>query len=185
MFIYQTPLHIAAKFGYFEIIEDLLQCSRIEPNAKNRNGQTPLHFAAVFAQIRALQVLLDDQRIDINAQDNLNQTPLFVAVMEDNQEIIRELLSRKASLAVSDIDGNSPLHIAIELHRIGCELLIVDNVKNNNQERYFPELNCCDQNGMTPIQLAAQIGDLESILILRDYADLTHQDHQGICFFSY
>lgn len=61
-----TPLHIAARYGYFDIVKFL--CNRAGANVLNAVGQTPLHTAAAGGHMMILRFLLEHKG-DVNAID--------------------------------------------------------------------------------------------------------------------
>ena len=84
-----TPLHLAAYFGYREIVEFLL-LHHADVNAVNSHGKTPLHRAAFNGHKDiAWLLLLHGARVD--ATDNYGETPLAEAMMYGYSELV-ELL---------------------------------------------------------------------------------------------
>jgi ankyrin repeat protein len=67
----QTPLHLAARFGYLDVVRWLLTHGA-DANARAYNKFTPLHFAQDPEVVR----LLLEHKADINARDSSNRTAL-------------------------------------------------------------------------------------------------------------
>lgn len=92
----KTPIHIAAGFGNYEIIELLLsRTAMMTPIAaskiideKDFYGCTALHYAARYAHLQALDVLLDNGA-DINLQDNRGRNSLHHAVIGNKESPTR------------------------------------------------------------------------------------------------
>ena len=77
-----TPLHLAANFGYKEIVE-LLIAKGADVNAKNGWGGTPLHIAA-FGGHKEIAELLLAKGADVNAKMVGGDTPLDEAINLEN-----------------------------------------------------------------------------------------------------
>ena len=77
-----TPLHLAARWGHFEICE--LICKNLQDsNVTNDNGVTPLHLAAQYDRLTICQ-LLTKNAVDKSPMDNAGWTPFQYAVMNKN-----------------------------------------------------------------------------------------------------
>ena len=50
---------------------------------------------------------------DVNARDHRMQTPLHVAAMEGEQRVMKFLLDKKADAMAKDLDGNTPVDLAM------------------------------------------------------------------------
>ncbi|XP_071041005.1 delta-latroinsectotoxin-Lt1a-like [Parasteatoda tepidariorum] len=107
-----TPLHIAAKRGFFKTIKNLLASNKIEINKREKSGYTPLHYA-VRGIVKAIKILLADDKILINAKSNFGLTPFHLAVMKGDREICDALLSSgKVEVNAGNKDNMTPLHFA-------------------------------------------------------------------------
>jgi len=83
----QTPLHLAAGRGDYDITLLLLQ-EKAKPNARNEYGQTPLGFAIIGGNIPVIELLLR-YGAEINSRDRHNRTPLYWAIRRGNPEVVR------------------------------------------------------------------------------------------------
>ncbi|KAJ1475622.1 ankyrin repeat-containing domain protein [Baffinella frigidus] len=129
----RTPLHHAAYWGHKAAIEALL-AAKADVHAQSDCGETPLHWAARMGQEAAIKALLA-AKADVHAQNEGGRTPLhraaysgleiktFQAAKADGsaenhddlgqEAAIRALLAAKADLNAKDIDGNTPLLLAV------------------------------------------------------------------------
>ncbi|KAJ5523890.1 hypothetical protein N7494_010540 [Penicillium frequentans] len=93
----QTPLHIAAAEGHFEVIPELLRAGA-NTLIQDVNGRTALHLAVSKGHFDVARLLLDStqgQNI-IHIADNAGRSSLHHAVLQENGEIVRLLLERGA-----------------------------------------------------------------------------------------
>ena len=74
-----TPLHVAAGAGQYEVVLALVSEYGCDPNMVNRQGQTSLHYACAGGDADLVHVLIDKQA-DLSIRDNEKDTPFHVAV---------------------------------------------------------------------------------------------------------
>jgi ankyrin repeat protein len=61
---------------------------------------------------------------DPNARDNVGWTPLHIAVVQENNEAVRLLVSAGADIHARDVDGITPLEFAERGHPNTLEALL-------------------------------------------------------------
>ena len=88
-----TPLHLAARRGYDEIVKVLLDQPNVDVNAKDGSGKTPLHLAASEGHRKICQVLLNFGA-DIREVSADRTTSLHSAILNGHSEIARMILKR-------------------------------------------------------------------------------------------
>ncbi len=125
-----TPLHIACREGYDDIVQCLLQpvyyeethlnkyeipYQRIPQDLKRRNsdGHTCLHLAARSTHLKVLQVILN-KGADVNVPDGTSgRTILHYACETGNRILLHFLLSqRNISISCRTFGGHTPLSLA-------------------------------------------------------------------------
>ena len=106
-----TPLHLAAKHGYFQIIALFLDQGR-DVNAKTYDGHSPLHIAVESGKLGIVKLLLS-RGADVNSCNDGNITPLHVATTKHTPDFMQSLLEKDCNLNVFSLRGDSPLHNAI------------------------------------------------------------------------
>lgn len=106
-----TPLHMAAYWGYNEIVAYLVS-KGANINVANKKGKTPLHIAAYRGHKQTAAYLISNGA-DVNAADNYGKTPLHEAVYWGHNETVAYLVSKGADVNATDKDGNTPLHFAV------------------------------------------------------------------------
>jgi Ankyrin repeats (3 copies)/Ankyrin repeat len=80
-----------------------------------RMGMTPFHSAVVDSC--NVMILLYPHVTDINVKDNFGNTPLYWAITDANIEAVQLLLQHpEIDLLTTDVDGCSPLRLAIRMY---------------------------------------------------------------------
>ena len=93
-----TPLMLAAKEDYIEMVEKLLDLG-VDASAKNNNGANALHWMGMAydgvrdeALIEQIIKLLLEHGVDINAKNNYGMTALYLAKKYNRPEVAKILL---------------------------------------------------------------------------------------------
>jgi len=129
----ETPIMIAAKYGYTEIIQELLDANA-NVNFESQNGYTAIEFAILnnhFNVFRQLKPHMDN----INRRNADNHTLLHLAIHAQNIKIINDLLD----------DESFQKHKDILFYK---NSFINDEILNTILE-HFPNPNVTDSYGRT------------------------------------
>jgi ankyrin repeat protein len=117
---YETiPLHSAAFFGKFEVVQKLIEYDA-DINARDEYGWTPLFDASRgrhFKDGSVLRLLLE-RGADVNARavkatpvSTLGSTPLHFASENGALEVVRLLLEHGADIEAVNVDGKTALQV--------------------------------------------------------------------------
>lgn len=115
-----TPLHMAVKKGYLELVKLLVQQSsvdldsQVDLDADEWPGYAALHLATEFNSLPILQQLLLHPSVDPNIKTRTGLTALHIAVKRGRSELV-DLLLQQPNVDVNccDLDRMStPLHMA-------------------------------------------------------------------------
>ncbi|XP_076327871.1 nuclear factor NF-kappa-B p105 subunit-like isoform X2 [Tachypleus tridentatus] len=114
-----------------------------------------------------LHVLKDLPKDAVNQSNNLHQTPLMLAVMTKSPYIVQELLVHGANPNITDVEGNTPLHIASHNGDEVCLSVLLDP-KNHPDEvtKMSSSLNKLNYAGFAPLHLAVKQGHKKCVKIL-------------------
>ena len=169
-----TPLHIVATSGNFEIAKLLLGVLE-NKNPKNNDGDTPLHCAAFDGNIKIAELIIKNID-DKNPVNGFQETPLHYAASAGRLDIFTLIFENVQEKLPKDHVGDTPLHKAADdkfglcklykrcnpsmkgkcNHREICKF-ILDNVKETNSENH---------KGKTPLLLAIESNHSSVIDIL-------------------
>ncbi|XXH01515.1 hypothetical protein Hte_007875 [Hypoxylon texense] len=109
-----TPLHIAAKRGWEDIVEFLLTHYSAHTEAKTNQGWTALHIAADNGHTKIAFILID-KGADVVATSILRSTPVYFACYSGHDETafsLLETMTRQQVLTVSNDQRESLLWTA-------------------------------------------------------------------------
>ena len=148
-----TALHFAAREGYLGMVRVLASDFKANVNVSGNNGNTPLHFAAREGHLDVVRVLVSELKADVNASDSDGTTALHCAAREGHLDVVRVLIS-ELKLDVFDNNGITPLQFPAYIYW-GA---LVSELKAN--------VNVCNNDGITPLHLAASRGHLDVVRVL-------------------
>lgn len=169
----QTLLHIAAKYGYIQAINLLLN-NGADIEAYDVPAQmTPLQRAAFCGHVEAVRLLIEDGA-NIEAKNAFGETSLFCATHPKTcrKEIMILLLEAGANINAKESHGQTPLFFAIDEGDDGAVQILLD---------HGADINAKDQLGGTPLHEATYNGQVKITELLLKYgAEVNVQDRNGL-----
>ena len=139
----RCPLHIAATFGYYEMIGFLLE-NRAKVDQVDIYGSSALQVAARVGQIAAVKTLLQ-YHADPNIFNNDGWTALHLAAESGNTTVVNLLLDSKAFIDCQNKYGRTPLHWACASGHSQVIELLLERKAN---------VSIIDRNGKTALDHA-------------------------------
>jgi len=123
------PIHEAAAAGSTERVAELLGRS-VSLEAKAKHMWTPLVFAIRQGHLEAVRQLLD-AGADVHVGDYRNSLPLHRAAYgsaqpQNDADIIRALVGRKAGINAKDRSGRTPLHVAADIGNLAAARALIE-----------------------------------------------------------
>ena len=180
----KTALHLALHKGYLQIASTLIQVGA-DPTIKDAYSQSPLHYAALKGQEAIIDKLLTQQHTHTNQQqleaiNKHGETPLQLAVKQNNTETVTTLLNRKANPHSLNNKHQNALHIAT---KNGFSNLVDRLIET---EESIALINTQDNDGSTPLHLAAQNNNIEPVKTLLPYTyNLDLRDREDMSWLDY
>lgn len=153
---------------------------------RDRGGLTPLMYAARGNCRECVELLLKN-KADVNLPDPSDVPPLTIAMMNSNWDIAKRLIEAGADVNQWDINGNSPLAVAIGNMQslgnrnpldqdrpnkaTGLDLvkMLLERGANPNQQLYHGTGGLSADRGMTPFLVACSTGNIELVKLLLDH----------------
>lgn len=118
---------------------------KADPNIFQRDGFGVLH--AAYPNLEVLTTLLDGGA-NVNMQDSEGQTVLLQATQDNNIEVVKFLIKKKANPDISDMNGTTPLSVAMAQKKLckslsaeKCRQIIEKEVKKVNKKLTVSILN--------------------------------------------
>ncbi len=204
----RTPLHLASANGHLTIVKLLLESDADFKIVSDASG-TPLHCAAGAGNMSILKLLLDNGSdseivtpnagtpfhralcgrhyhiaeyliklgIDPDIEDDLGRNAMdsviFPCLFADIPSLIETfdfLIALGSDVNHKDLEGRTVLFTALGLHSEPVISKLID---------YGAEVNIQDNEGTTPLHLAAVCNHVACGILLSHGADHTIRDHKG------
>ncbi len=164
------PIHTAILNNQPDIVELLLSVPDMAMLA-DAKGQGALHYAARYGSPAIVKQCCDATR-EINCIDNANRTPLMLAISSQNIEAAKILVTQGADVTMTDEQGFSILHLAIDTLDTDLIAWVVNHMAMH--------INQVDDHGHTAlahlIQYHADLANFESIeRLLLDHGAVSKQ----------
>lgn len=172
-----TPVFLASKNGYNEIIVVLLESKKFNINTCDHVGNTPLHMAATGDHVNTIKLLIEN-KANITLSNNQGDNALHSALLNNNREIALILIEEgqtlentKSFLHAKNLLHETPLLLAAKMgHADIIKKLLFDTNQNDHQ----------DVKHNTPLILAAQNGSRDAIkALLENKANISAINNDG------
>jgi ankyrin repeat protein len=188
-----TPLHFAVIMERSDLVTMLLSLGA-SIHARNTDGKTPFVLALNISP-RMVSTLLTKDRI--YAADDNGYSPLHIAILNGAPEnVVRIILDQGAKITAVDLEGRTPLRIAVDRDNWEVAKLLADNgsdLFSSAGDGKTPagialakgvpairalfsgrSINSRDAGGNTILHYAAQTGSRELILLLLELGANRH-----------
>ena len=128
-----------------------------------------LHLAVQNSD-RDLASLMLEWGADINGLDQIERTPLLVSLESEYLSMAVFLLERGASVLIEDEDGQTPVHLCAAIEN--DQDVATDTLKALLSKGADLNRSCSLEGSInvTPLELAARVGNYESVKLLLDHA---------------
>lgn len=170
----RTPLHYACRGVHPEVVRFLVEHGA-EVNAIDINGITPLLSVATRGHAEATKILLG-KGADFNRQAKLDKgSALHYAAMSGHVEVLRLLLERGASLAITDGEERTPLQVAVAASKPEAVAILTEKTRavdpalldakdfDGNTALHLACLNCDSATAAILVQAGASINAANSV----------------------
>ena len=132
---------------------------------RDRDGNTALHYAAEIGDMIVPLAPLSN----LSIQNSLGYTPLAIAVMNQHYDAVAFL---KEAMYVKDLNGNGPIHYAIQLQDVDMVKCLVKHSPKLRFSVYEAEefhVNCfCNEENKSPLRMAVDNMDEAMVKCLLD-----------------
>lgn len=145
-----TPLHLAAGYNNFEVVEFLLE-NGADVNAQDKGGLIPLHNASSYGHLDIAALLIKHNTV-VNAIDKWCFTPLHEAAQKGRTQLCALLLAHGADPYMKNQELNTPIELA-SAEDVKCLLQDAMTAALANQQ--LSALNSESASGSQITQVAA------------------------------
>ena len=178
----RTPLFQTVIKGHTDTARLILQFGT-NINAKNSHGKTPL-MCSIEMRNQAMAEMLIKEGAYAEVSDLTGNTALHYAAASKLRVVVSGLLETGAQENVTNVYGSTPLHVAIDPK---CAFPIFQIAMDHTFHTVHlladaeASIEISDNEGRTPLHLAARMADEASIRILLNRgANIMAEDNEGL-----
>ena len=169
-----TVLHLAAYWGWGNVVTALVSVYYCAANSKDSRGQIPLHYAAHNGHLEVVKYFTAQLQCDPMEKDNDGWTALFFACSNGHLNIAQYLIREEhCNPSCEESDGKTPLHYACENGHLNIAQYLI------REEHCNP--SCEESDGETPLHYACQNGHLNiaQYLIREEHCNPSCEESDG------
>ena len=142
-----TPLTLAARNKYDNVVHALLSDSQCLVDAKGQDGYTALQYSCRYGHVDIAKTLVNN-KANVNAKTDSGDTPLTLAARHEHDNVVHTLLSDSQCLVdAKGQDGYTALHYSCRYGHVDIAKTLVNHKAN---------VNAKTDSGDTPLTLAAR-----------------------------
>ena len=146
-----TLLHWACYYGWLDVVKDLIEKHKSNPEVATGYDETPLHCACHGGHMEVAKYLVKEKGCNIEFKNADKRSPLHYACQYGHIDIVRYILGElKADVMVCDEDGRTPLHFAAQNGHLEIVKYIAGEMGCDPLTR--------DEDGRTPLHNACSHG---------------------------
>jgi ankyrin repeat protein len=127
----RTALYLASEKGHREIVDFLIR-QQADIRCISKNGNSALHYAAKAGQMKVLKLLLEEHKWFVNHPNLNKETALHMAAKKGQAAAVQYLITRGFNIDEPNINGCSPLALAIKYQHSETINLLKQNGANIN-----------------------------------------------------
>ena len=161
-YLQDSLVHVAAKYGYKQVLEQLINLSPIylDINSINHNYRTPLYCSVSNNHLDIVELLLTSDKIDLTCTNHKAERLLHCAINNGYLAIAKLLIqSKKIDLQATDRQGKTPLYCAVRSRQSEIVKLLLASDRID-----LAAVEGC--GGEYLLDLAINNGDLEMVKLL-------------------
>ena len=157
-----TPFMEASFYNSLSIAKYLNETLKVNTDSRNSSIENALHLACLTTNNSVLSYLCTIENIDKNLQNRLGATPLHYIARTGDLEACKALIeTAKANMEIKDLEGMTPLLIAVKLSRTDIIEYLIQKGANTD---------ATNNKGQNALHIAA---GCEQIPIIREILQLT------------
>ncbi|PAA93188.1 hypothetical protein BOX15_Mlig010017g1 [Macrostomum lignano] len=180
----KAPVHLASELNRLECLQALRDSPEWNANLEGYHGYTALHFACSRDAADVCQLLLETECQPCKP-DNFGQFPSHIAVTNSSAKCLSLIadfcqkkhgISRKQVINYRDLEGNVPLHAAVNCGDPNAVRLCLELEADIDTEQ---------EDSSTPVHFACLKGELEMVQMMFEFQPknvrdvLAHRDKNG------
>ncbi|EOA19692.1 hypothetical protein CARUB_v10003449mg [Capsella rubella] len=178
-------IHSAVSAGKKEWVEKLKSYGKPMACLKSEQGDSVLHVAAVWGRLELVKSIVSECPCLLLELDSRDQLPLHVAARAGHVDVVNALVATLTSVlaksseeekqnlnlyVAKDINGDTPLHLALKSPRVKTVGRLVDAY----QQASFH----ANKDGISPLHLAVEAGKVIVVTAMSKTTDNNKQDSQ-------
>ena len=127
-----NQLHLAAAYGWIDVVTDLITKYKCDTNCKDSRGWTPLHYAASNNHLEVVRYFINEQHCDPMTRDKNGDTPLHYACVQGHHRIAQYLVNdAQCNPSCENKNGDTPLHISSQFGRYAITQYLISEAHCN------------------------------------------------------